>query len=85
MDTLIRVENITEDHLAELWPVIGGAPHLFEYGKDELRTGLIDGDWAQSMLQMDYYTMVCMLKRLRELGYDTDCLIDQGLATEKTS
>ena len=43
MKSLMRVENITDEHLEELWPVIGGAPHLFYYGKDELRTGLVDG------------------------------------------
>jgi hypothetical protein len=83
MEYLKRVENITDEDLAELWPVIGGTPHFFDHGKDELRTGLVDGDWSESGLQMDYYTMVCMLKRLKELGYDTDCLIDQGLAKEK--
>ena len=83
MEHLTRVENITDEHLEELWPVIGGAPHLFEYGKDELKKGLIDGDWSESDIQMDYYTMVCILKKLRELGYDTDLLIDQGLAKEK--
>lgn len=83
MESLMRVENITEEHLAELWPVIGGAPHLFEYGKDELRAGIVDGDWSESTLQMEFYTMNCMLKKLRELGYDIDLLIDQGKATER--
>lgn len=57
MRSLIAVEDITDEHLEELWPVIGGTPHLFEYGKDELKTGLIDGNWSESTLQMDCYTM----------------------------
>jgi hypothetical protein len=72
MKKLLDVENITDEHLEELWPVIGGAPHLFEYGKDELRTGLLTGDWSESTLQMDWYTMYCMLNKMRELGYDID-------------
>jgi|GEM_PF-6226310 len=83
MEHLTRVENITDEHLEELWPVIGGAPHLFEYGKDDLKTGIVEGYWIDSGIQMDYYTMVCVIKKLRELGYDTDLLIDQGLAIEK--
>ena len=83
MKSLMRVENVTDEHLEELWPVIGGAPHLFYYGKDELRTGLVDGSWTESTLQMDYYTMGCMLNKLREMDYDVDLLIDKGLATEK--
>jgi CTP:phosphocholine cytidylyltransferase-like protein len=30
------IEQLTEDDLQELWIVIGGTPHLYEYGKDEL-------------------------------------------------
>lgn len=83
MDKLMRVENITDKHLSELWPLIGGAPHLFEQGRDALRMGLVDGVWDESGLVMDYYTMRCVLKKLQGLGYDIDDLIDQGLAIEK--
>lgn len=37
------IELLTDEDLMEIWPAIGGAPHLFEFGKDELRQVLISG------------------------------------------
>jgi hypothetical protein len=82
---LVPIEKITDEHLAELWAVIGGFPHLFEHGKEDLRKGLLDGDWDESGLHMDYYTMSCMLSKCRELSYDTEDAINKGIAIDKTT
>lgn len=67
-DKFKPIEEITEAELQELWPLIGGAPHLFEYGKDELRKGLSNGQFES--LQMDYYTMAAIVDYLRSKGYE---------------
>lgn len=71
-----QIEQITDEDLIEVWPAIGGAPHLFEYGKDELKKVLIDGSCADEndepiSLQLDYYTMSAIVKVLKERGFDT--------------
>jgi hypothetical protein len=72
VDEPIPVKDITDEHLEALWPVIGGTPHLFEHGKDELKQGLIEGYWDESGIKMDWWTMKCVLDKLRELGYRVD-------------
>lgn len=62
------IEQITETELQELWPLIGGAPHLYEHGKDELKEGLSNGLFES--LQMDYYTMAAIVDYLRGKGYE---------------
>lgn len=70
-----NIEAITNKELEEIWPLIGGAPHLFEYGKDELRAMLIDGfpntDDGELGIQLDYYTMAAIVDYLRNAGYET--------------
>lgn len=80
---LTPIENITQEHFLELWSVIGGAPHLYEYGKEDLKKGLLEGDWDDSGLQMDYLTMAKVLQKCRELGYDCDECIELGIAKTK--
>lgn len=65
-----KIEQLTDADLEAVWPEIGGAPHLFEYSKDELRTGLIIGDFSESGLQMDYYTMAAIVRVLTSRGFD---------------
>lgn len=76
--------DITEEEMQEIWVVIGGTPHLYEWGKDDLKKGLEVGDWGESGIQMDYYTMSCMINYLRSRGIDVDDLIDSGFAIDKT-
>lgn len=69
-----EIEQLTEEDLIELWNVIGGAPHLFEYGKDELKQLLITGECATETgepvaIQVDYYTMAAIVDKLRERGF----------------
>jgi hypothetical protein len=78
-----QIEEITETDLLELWSAIGGAPHLFEYGKDELKQVLTTGECAMERqapdgyevepisLQLDYYTMAAIVDILRKNGYET--------------
>lgn len=66
----MRIEEITDEHLAECWPVIGGAPHLFEYGKEDLKALLTTGFCDEGSIQMDFWTMKCLVKKLTELGYE---------------
>lgn len=76
-EVLKNIEALTDDDLMELWPAIGGAPHLFEYGKDELRSVLITGfnteenDPEPIGLQLDYYTMAAIVDILRHRGFQT--------------
>lgn len=69
-----EIEQLTEEDLIELWGVIGGTPHLFEYGKDELKKVLIDGECADEDgqaigLSLGYYTMAAIVDKLRERGF----------------
>lgn len=71
-----QIEELTDDDLMELWPAIGGAPHLFEYGKDELKRVLITGECADENdepigLTLDYYTMAAIVKVLQSRGFET--------------
>lgn len=64
-----QIEEITDEELQDLWPLIGGSPHLFDQGKDELKAGLSSGFFED--LQMDYYTMAVIVDYLRHRGYET--------------
>lgn len=69
-----EIEQLTDEDLIALWPMIGGTPHLFEYGKDELRKVLIDGQCANEndepiSLTLNYYTMAAIVDTLRERGF----------------
>lgn len=69
-----QIEQLTEDDLIELWGVIGGTPHLFEYGKDELKRVLITGECVDENdepcgLSLGYYTMAAIVDKLRERGF----------------
>jgi hypothetical protein len=71
------IEEITNEDLQALWPAIGGEPHLFEYGKDELKKVLVDGDCGNEDdepigLQLDYYTMAAIVDVLRSRGFNTN-------------
>jgi hypothetical protein len=71
-----NIEEITEQDLEALWPVIGGTSHLFEYGKDELKQVLItgecgDGEGEPIGLQLDFYTMAAIVDTLRARGFET--------------
>jgi len=71
-----QIEDLTDEDLLELWPAIGGAPHLFEYGKNELKELLITGSCAGEGdepigLTLDYYTMSAIVKILKDRGFDT--------------
>lgn len=71
-----QIEELTDDDLMVIWPAIGGTPHLFEFGKDELRKVLIDGQCADEDdnpigLQLDYYTMAAIVGILQERGFAT--------------
>lgn len=77
--------DIKEEEMQELWGIIGGTPHLYEFGKDDLLKGLNDGDWEESGIQMDYYTMSCLINYLRKIGIDCDDLIESGVAIDKTA
>ena len=69
-----EIEQLTEDDLAALWPMIGGTPHLFEYGKDELKKFLIDGEHVDEndepiSISCNYYTMAAIVDTLRDRGF----------------
>ena len=78
-----KIEEINDDDLLALWPVIGGEPHLFEYGKQELKQVLVDGDCSTTTeicgeivesaigLQLDFYTMAAIVDILRDRGFKT--------------
>ena len=71
-----QIEELTDEDLMELWPAIGGTPHLFEYGKEELKNVLINGSCADENdepigLQLDYYTMAAIVNILKDRGFDT--------------
>lgn len=71
-----QIEDLTDEDLMEVWPAIGGAPHLFEYGKDELRKVLIDGSCEDENgdpigIQLDFYTMTAITDVLRSRGFTT--------------
>lgn len=66
-----QIEEITDDDLAVIWARIGGALHLFEHGKDDLKNVLISGDCSESGLQLDYYTMAAIVDTLRVRGFGT--------------
>jgi len=82
-----QIEEITESELQEIWPLIGGEPHLFEYGKDELKQVITTGDCAIEYMsgkklkvepcgiQLDFYTMAAIVDYLRSKGYETPSLI----------
>jgi hypothetical protein len=64
-----EIEQLTEEDLIELWFVIGGTPHLFEYGKDDLKSLLTTGYAEDHGLMLDYYTMAGIVDKLRERGF----------------
>lgn len=65
------INSLTEEDLIELWTAIGGSLHLFEWGKEALKTLLIDGFAEDHGLMLDYYTMAAIVDTLRSRGYDT--------------
>lgn len=66
-----EIEELNDEDLMELWAVIGGTPHLFEYGKDELKELLITGD-CEHEIMLDFYTMAAIVDKLRERGFATN-------------
>lgn len=68
-----NIEQLTDEDLQAIWPAIGGAPHLFSHGKDELRLLLITGHCTEPELplQMDFYTMAAIVDILRHRGFET--------------
>jgi hypothetical protein len=60
------IEELAEDDLIELWGAIGGTPHLFEYGKDDLKQLLTTGFAEDHGLMLDYYTMAAIVHTLEE-------------------
>jgi hypothetical protein len=66
-----NIEELTDEDLQALWPAIGGAPHLFEYGKNELKNVLISGSYDEADIQLDYYTMAAIVDVLRSRGFET--------------
>lgn len=76
MSRVKEIEQLTDEDLGVLWPAIGGTPHLFEYGKDELKKVLIDGecegeDGEPIGLKLDYYTMAAIVGILQKRGFAT--------------
>jgi hypothetical protein len=66
------IEELQDADLAAIWPVIGGAPHLFEHGKVELSQILRMGEIPEQCgLFMDFYTMAAIVDILRHRGFDT--------------
>lgn len=63
------IEELTEDDLIELWNVIGGTPHLFEFGKDNLKELLTTGFSEDHGLFLDYYTMAAIVHALEQRGF----------------
>lgn len=88
MNNKKQIEEITDEDLAVIWGRIGGTPHLFEYGKDELRHVLITGECVMEgeiggkpyenpiTLQLDYYTMAAITDTLRARGFETITYVD---------
>lgn len=78
-----QIEELTDEDLMVLWPTIGGEPHLFEDGKDELRHVLTTGECEMEYefggktksatigLQLDYYTMAAIVGILQQRGFAT--------------
>lgn len=64
-----EIEQLTDEDLMELWMVIGGTPHLFEQGKDDLKEILTTGYCENHGLMLDYYTMAAIVDKLRERGF----------------
>lgn len=86
-DMLIKLrpfESLTEDEWIEIWSRIGGAPHLYEYGIDELKQVLNGEIPDQCGLQLDYFTLAQLFNYLRSIEIDCDGLIEAGYAIDKT-
>lgn len=71
-----KIEQITDEDLMEIWPAIGGAPHLFEYGKEELRSVLVTGHGPEDnpepiAIELDFYSMAAIVDTLRSRGFQT--------------
>lgn len=78
-------DTITEDEWGEVWGRIGGTPHLYVYGIEELKQ-LLNGETPEQFgLTMDYFTMTQLINYLRSIHIDCDCLIEAGLATPLNS
>lgn len=65
------INSLTEEDVIELWTAIGRTPHLFEYGKEDLKNLLIDGFAEDHGFMLDYYTMAAIVDTLRSRGYNT--------------
>lgn len=63
------IEELADEDLLELWSIIGGAPHLFEYGKEDLRLLLVTGEAEDHGFKLDYYTMAAIVDTLRKRGF----------------
>lgn len=85
--TMIKeIEQLTDEDLAAIWPAIGGTPHLFEYGKDELKKVLIDGECSDEDgnaigLSLGYYTMAAIVGILQQRGFATPKFTKDGELT----
>ena len=73
-----EIEQLTDDDLAAIWNRIGGTPHLFEFGKDNLRELLVTGECEDHGLMLDYYTMAAIVDTLRVRGFETIIYTDAG-------
>jgi predicted Ser/Thr protein kinase len=62
-----EINEITEAELLQIWSLIGGSPHLYEVGREDLRTLLVDGE--NNGIQTDFHTMACIVDVLRARGY----------------
>jgi hypothetical protein len=78
-----QIEEITDEDMSVIWGRIGGTPHLFEAGKEELRHILTTGECSMEYefggetkeapigLTLDYYTMAAIVDTLRLRGFET--------------
>lgn len=85
-----EIEQITDEDLGIIWGAIGGTPHLFEHGKEELRQVLTTGECGIEYesegeikespigLQLDYYTMSAIVKILIQRGFQTPDFTQDG-------
>ena len=63
------IEELTDEDLMEVWSVIGGTPHLFEHGKEDLKELLTTGYVEDNALMLDYYTMAAIVYTLQNRGF----------------
>lgn len=77
-------ESLTEDEWQGAWMAVGGTPHLYSHGIDEMKDFLEGYTPDGFSMQFDYFTMAQLINYFRSIWIDCDDLINSGLAIDKS-